>query len=120
MSAKQVLSLQPRTIIMSIIDKIKSLFSGGKSSSTTKTSGAGYEGVVKKFQYKKGFGFISSTDLDNDVFVHFSEADFKIQEGNIVSFKIEETEKGPRAVEVKFIAKGKPVRRKKKYKKKPQ
>lgn len=98
---------------MSILDKIKSFFGAGKSSGTSKSSKSGYEGVVKKFHYKKGFGFISSPDLDNQVFLHFSNADFKIQEGNKVSFKIEETEKGPRAVEVKFLAKGKPPQRKK-------
>lgn len=103
---------------MSILDKIKSFFSGGKSSSTSKSSNSSYEGVVKNFQFKKGFGFISSSQLDNDVFVHFSNADFKIQEGNKVSFKIEETDKGPRAVEVKFLAKGKPPQRKRRPSKK--
>ena len=96
---------------MSILDKIKSLFSGGQSSGAPKDAGSGYEGVVKKFHYKKGFGFISSTELDIDVFVHYSDADFKIMEGNKVSFKIQDTDKGPRAVEVQFLAKGKPPKR---------
>ena len=103
---------------MSILDKIKSLFSGGQSSGAPKSSGSGFEGVVKKFQYKKGFGFVSSPELDNDVFVHHSDADFKIQEGNKVSFKIQDTDKGPRAVEVKFLAKGKPPKRNKNRNKK--
>ncbi len=101
---------------MSILDKIKSFFGGGKSSGASK--GSSYEGVIKKFNYKKGFGFISSSELDNDVFVHFNDADFKIREGNKVSFKIQDTEKGPRAIEVKFVAKGKPPRQRRKYKKK--
>ena len=104
---------------MSILDKIKSFFGGGKSSGTSKNSSSGYTGVVKKFQYKKGFGFITSSGLENDIFVHFADADFKIREGNEVSFNIEETEKGPRAIEVKFLAKGTPPKRRRKYKKNP-
>ncbi len=104
---------------MSILDKIKSFFGGGKSPSSPKSSSTDYEGIVKKFHYKKGFGFLSSPELDKDIFVHYSEADFKIQEGNKVSFKIQDTDKGPRAVKVQFLAKGTPPKRKKKYTKKP-
>ncbi|NND34094.1 MAG: cold shock domain-containing protein [Saprospiraceae bacterium] len=99
---------------MSILDKIKSLFGGGKSSGTQKSSSSGYEGVIKKFHYKKGFGFIKSSELDSEVFVHHTDADFKIREGNKVRFKIQDTDKGPRAVEVTFLAKGKPPQRRRK------
>ncbi len=91
-----------------ILDKIKSLFGIGKKSGG---GSGGYNGVIKKFHYKKGFGFIASPQLEKEIFVHYSDADFKMREGNEVSFKIQDTEKGPRAVEVKFIAKGKAPRR---------
>lgn len=96
-----------------VLDKIKSFFGIGKGKQKKSAgNGEGYTGVVKKFHYKKGFGFIASPELDTEVFVHYSEADFKIREGNEVRFKIQDTEKGPRAVEVTFVAKGKSPKRK--------
>ncbi len=62
-----------------------------------------YQGVVKWFNEKKGFGFISVDDGE-DVFVHYSaiQADgFKtLAEGDPVSFELIENEKGPRAANV--------------------
>lgn len=61
------------------------------------------QGVVKWFNEKKGFGFISIDDGE-DVFVHYSviQADgFKtLQEGDAVTFELEENDKGPRASNV--------------------
>jgi len=61
-------------------------------------------GVVKWFSDKKGFGFIEREE-GADVFVHHSGIDgagFKsLQEGDRVTFDIEEGEKGPSAVNVK-------------------
>jgi CspA family cold shock protein len=58
-------------------------------------------GTVKWFNESKGFGFITSKD-GNDVFVHFSSIQsngFKtLDEGRSVGFDIEESPKGPRAV----------------------
>ncbi|MEC1956670.1 RNA chaperone/antiterminator CspA, partial [Bacillus anthracis] len=57
-------------------------------------------GQVKWFNNEKGFGFIEVPG-ENDVFVHFSaiETDgFKsLEEGQKVSFEIEEGNRGPQA-----------------------
>ncbi|MBA7703615.1 Cold shock-like protein CspLA [subsurface metagenome] len=61
------------------------------------------EGTVKWFDERKGYGFISRASGD-DVFVHFSSIagdGFKsLQEGDQVSFDLEESERGPQAVNV--------------------
>ena len=61
------------------------------------------EGTVKWFNESKGFGFISRED-GNDVFVHYSSVQgdgYKtLAEGDRVSFEIEESPKGPKAVNV--------------------
>ena len=61
------------------------------------------QGTVKWFNAEKGFGFIQQEE-GNDVFVHFSaiEGDgFKtLEEGQAVTFEIEETDRGPQAANV--------------------
>ena len=61
------------------------------------------EGTVKWFNDSKGFGFIEQ-DSGKDVFVHHSGingAGFKtLQEGDRVTFDIEQGAKGPAAVNV--------------------
>jgi CspA family cold shock protein len=63
-------------------------------------------GTVKWFNEKKGYGFIEQED-GPDVFVHFSGIDadgFKtLNEGDRVTFSVEQGKKGPSAVNVKVV-----------------
>jgi len=62
------------------------------------------QGIVKWFNDRKGFGFISQEE-GNDVFVHFSSIEstgYKtLVEGDRVEFDVEESDRGPEAKNVK-------------------
>ena len=64
------------------------------------------QGIVKWFNDRKGYGFISQED-GNDVFVHFSSIEatgYKtLAEGDNVEFEIEESDRGPEAKNVKKV-----------------
>jgi CspA family cold shock protein len=65
-----------------------------------------YQGKVKWFNDQKGYGFITGDDK-NDYFLHFSEIQMEghktLHEGDSVSFDVEATEKGNKAVKVNKI-----------------
>jgi CspA family cold shock protein len=61
-------------------------------------------GTVKWFNADKGFGFITPENGGADVFVHFraivSDGYKSLDEGQQVSFEIEQGQKGPQAANV--------------------
>lgn len=65
------------------------------------------EGTVKWFNPKKGFGFIATPD-GCDIFVHYSNISgdgYKtLEEGDRVTFKIVDGEKGLRAENVEVLS----------------
>ncbi|HID06501.1 MAG TPA: cold-shock protein [Armatimonadetes bacterium] len=65
------------------------------------------QGTVKWFNERKGYGFISQDDSDEDVFVHFSAIEgtgFRtLREGQRVEFDVVRSEKGLRAERVRVV-----------------
>lgn len=61
-------------------------------------------GVVKKWLYDHGYGFIKS-ESKKDIFCHSRDIRncYDLDRGDVVEFEIEETKKGLRAVNVKII-----------------
>lgn len=63
-------------------------------------------GRVKFFNETKGFGFFTKDDGSGDVFVHRTELPPEIKllyEGQAVSFDVEKTTRGFRAVNIKLV-----------------
>ncbi len=64
-------------------------------------------GTVKWYNGKKGFGFIEREDKEKDVFVHASavkQAGLRyLNEGDKISFDLEDGPKGPNATNLKKI-----------------
>ena len=65
-------------------------------------------GKVKWFNGAKGYGFIEREDKEKDVFIHMSalrDAGMKgLEEGQALTFDIEEGPKGPNAVNLQKSA----------------
>ena len=65
------------------------------------------KGKVKWFNESKGYGFIEKEDGSGDVFVHFSSIEsegFKtLGEGDQVEFEVVDSDKGPKAANVKKV-----------------
>lgn len=57
-------------------------------------------GTVKFFNTEKGWGFITPDDGSKDLFVHHSSSNRPLQEGDKVSFDLEDGPKGQKAVNV--------------------
>ncbi|REE25945.1 cold-shock protein [Winogradskyella pacifica] len=75
---------------------INKLFNLNKESETK-------EGVVKFFNAKKGFGFITLDDSKEEIFVHTTNVVGKIREKNKVTFNIEKGKKGLIATNVRVV-----------------
>jgi CspA family cold shock protein len=58
-------------------------------------------GKVKFFNDEKGFGFIQENESDKDVFVHKTGLIDPIREDDNVSFEVEDTPRGPSAINVR-------------------
>ncbi len=63
-------------------------------------------GTVKWFNNKKGYGFINEEE-GRDIFVHFSSITMEgyksLNEGEQVTFDIEESDRGPEAKNVRKV-----------------
>jgi CspA family cold shock protein len=61
-------------------------------------------GTVKWFSRMKGWGFIEPDEGDKDIFVHYEnilgDGFRNLEKGERVRFRIEETPRGPKALEV--------------------
>ena len=85
-----------------IINWIKKIFGSSKGSGSTKGT---QEGIVKFFNPRKGFGFITLGDSDEEIFVHKTNLIDKIKDKNKVTFNIEQSDKGPIATNVRVVKK---------------
>ena len=61
-------------------------------------------GKIKWYNPRKGFGFIE-TDEGKDIFVHRTAIPFgtQLHEGDEVEFETEDSEKGPKATNIKKV-----------------
>ncbi|KOE70500.1 cold-shock protein [Aggregatibacter actinomycetemcomitans] len=64
-------------------------------------------GTVKWFNSTKGFGFIAPANGSKDVFVHFSGIfgnNFRtLNEGDRVAYNVQDSQRGPTAIEVEVV-----------------
>ena len=60
------------------------------------------KGTVKFFNNSKGFGFITSEDSQEDIFVHITGLVDEIRDGDEVTFETAQGKKGLNAVNVQL------------------
>ena len=80
---------------MKLIQRIKQVF-------TTTNTNIMKKGTVKFFNNAKGFGFITSEDLKEDIFVHMSGLIDDIRENDEVQFETAQGKKGLNAINVQL------------------
>ena len=64
-------------------------------------------GTVKWYNARKGYGFVEQENGEKDVFVHASAVKAaglnRLEEGQKISYEIEDSPKGPNAVNIKVL-----------------
>ena len=81
---------------MNFLNFIRSLFS-------SKQAKKQYEGFIKFFNRKKGYGFINADHTTKDIFVHVTDVDDKVKKGDKVKFNLESSQKGLVAKNVELL-----------------
>jgi len=75
------------------------------------------KGIVKWYNARKGYGFITPDDKSNDVFVHATALKTcglkKLYTGSEVSFESDQDDKGKRVKSIKILKEAKPTEEKK-------
>ena len=69
---------------------------------SNKTSSSN-RGVVKFFNTEKGYGFITDSSSNADIFVHVTSLETQIAAGDTVLYNLGQGKKGPKAENVRKV-----------------